>query len=69
VDLVRHGIEAIGGKYPEFRRERSPEQFVQEAVATARVKAREFFAYQETWRRALAAARPCGPERMAPFKV
>jgi hypothetical protein len=61
LDLKEHGVRALDTKYPEFRRSRSPEAFVREAEETARRKAREFFAYQDTWRRVLAEASAKGP--------
>jgi len=71
VDLKRHGVEALDERYPRFRRERSPEEFVEEAEAAARVKAREYFEYQEMWRRALSEAgmKQHSPQAWRPFLV
>jgi len=51
VDLESQAVKALDGKYPEFRKTRAPEDLVAEAVATAREKAGEFFAYRERWQR------------------
>ncbi len=57
LDLPAEGVRALDAKYPEFRAGGgSPESLVREAVETAQVKAREFFAYRERWRAAMKAA-------------
>lgn len=54
-DLSGQGIQALDGKYPEFRRAGgSPERVVSEAEAIARDKAAEFFLYRQQWRQAVA---------------
>ena len=56
-DLPAEGVRALDTKYPEFRAGGgSPERLVAEAVATARVKAREFFDYRRRWRSAMIGA-------------
>ena len=71
LDLKDHGVKALDEKYPEYRRDRSPEQFVRGAEETARRKAREFFEYQKTWRSVMAEAfrKAWNPENMRPFSV
>ncbi len=55
LDLPAHGVEALDEGYPEFRREGgSPEAVVDEAVATAQAKVKEFFDYRRQWKTALA---------------
>jgi len=56
IDLTLHGVRALDEKYPDYRKSHSPEKLVEDAVSVASRKAREFFAYQDKWRAALAAA-------------
>jgi hypothetical protein len=54
IDLRAHGVEAIRRKVTDGM-VASPEAFVDEAVNTAAVKAREFFDYRGMWRKAMRA--------------
>jgi len=60
IDLLAHGVVALNEKYPEYCSEWPPEILVTDAERTARVKAREFFDYQERWRRVLVRAGQTG---------
>ncbi|MCG3179152.1 MAG: hypothetical protein BIFFINMI_01483 [Phycisphaerae bacterium] len=55
VDLHAAAVEAIRRKYPHLVGELSPKKLADDAVATARVKAAEFFNYRVKWRKATAA--------------
>src|SRR5690606_9433571 len=54
VDLPAHAVAALNEKYPQFSQTHKPEDYVDKAVAQARVKAAEFFDYRVRWRRTLA---------------
>jgi hypothetical protein len=70
IDLQEHGVKALDEKYPEYRRRHAPEAFVREAEETARIKAREFFAYQQQWRDQLAkAAAGWRPASLKAFRI
>jgi len=71
VDLEGEAVRALDTKYPAFRLARAPEDLVAEAVALAREKAAEFFAYRERWQRTLAdvAERDSPPEAVEALRV
>jgi len=55
VDLQSAGVRALDELYPEYRRQRAPEDLVAEATETARREAAAFFDYREHWKRMTAA--------------
>ena len=49
VDLPAEAVKALDSKYPEFRKQQSPEEFVAKVVETTRKKIVEFFEYRKQW--------------------
>ena len=55
LDLRSHGIKALDEEYPAFRQDGGdPEAVVDEAIAMARTKVREYFEYRDMWTTTLA---------------